>query len=345
VKYTNIIPIILLLITQNTFAQNYTLVWSDSFTNNNINTNNWFFESGTGNSGWGNNELQYYTNRADNATIINGNLAIIAKKEMYQNSDYTSARMITKNLQQFQYGKIEARIKLPQTKGVWPAFWMLGSNIDAVSWPKCGEIDILEHVNTETLIHGTIHWDNGGHVQSGSSTNCNVSNYHIYGIEWTADSIKWMLDNSVYYKYSIKNNVNNTGAFHKPFFLLLNMAVGGNWPGSPNAGSVFPDTMIVDYVNVFQKFALRNSDLQKKSDIHFYPNPVHDMLYIDVAISTENNNLICIYNTLGMLVKKTMLEKNMTTQAISITDIPNGNYFATVHKNGNCIGKHIFLKE
>jgi beta-glucanase (GH16 family) len=329
----------------NCIAQNYTLAWSDSFSSNVINTNNWQFESGTGSSGWGNNELQYYTNRAENATIINGQLAIIAKQEMYQGSDYTSARLLTKTLKEFKYGKIEARIKLPQTKGVWPAFWMLGANIDAVSWPSCGEIDILEHINTESIIHGTLHWNNNGHVQSSKSVACNVSNYHVYGIEWTTDSIKWFLDNNVYHKYSIKNNANNTGAFHQPFFLLLNMAVGGNWPGSPNASSVFPDTMLVDYVNVFQKFALDINEKNIANTINIFPNPVQDELRLEVNHQIDEEMTISIYNAMGVQMKQSVLPKNIFLHTINVNNLPTGNYYYRMQCNSRGIRKGSFVKE
>jgi beta-glucanase (GH16 family) len=333
------------LFVQHSFGQTYSLVWSDSFNTSPIKTTNWFLESGIGNSGWGNNELQYYTNRPENAIIINGNLNIIARKEMYQGKEYTSARMITKNLQQFQYGKVEARIKLPQTKGVWPAFWMLGSNIDAVSWPKCGEIDILEHVNTETVIHGTMHWDNNGHTQSGNSIACNVSNYHVYGIEWTADTIYWMLDNVVYHKYGIKNSVNNTGAFHKPFFLLLNMAVGGNWPGSPNANSVFPDTMLVDYINVYQQFPLSTTELKTKPNVLVYPNPVQQNLQIQLPQIPTIGATISIYNSLGVLVKSSLMDKNTNIQTIDVSSLANGNYYYRLASNATTVDKGMFAKQ
>src|SRR4051812_7129028 len=215
-----------------TKAQNWGLVWSDEFNGSTINSANWKFETGAG--GWGNNELENYTSRSENAKIDNGNLLIIARKESYNGSNYTSARMKTQGLQNWTYGKIEARIKLPATKGVWPAFWTLGENITQLSWPKCGEIDIMEHVNTEPKMNGTIHWDNNGHAQYGGDTACDVKKYHVYGIEWDNQTIKWTLDGKKYKDATIKNNINGTDEFHKPFFILLNMAVGGNWPGSPD---------------------------------------------------------------------------------------------------------------
>src|SRR6185312_14569394 len=136
----------------------YQLVWSDEFNGTSVDPNNWVFETGGG--GWGNKELEYY--QAANATVSNGNLVITAKKQRVGANAYTSARMKTQGLHQFTYGRIEARVKLPVVKGLWPAFWMLGSNITTVNWPNCGEIDVMEHINTDSLVYGTIHWYNNG---------------------------------------------------------------------------------------------------------------------------------------------------------------------------------------
>jgi beta-glucanase (GH16 family) len=234
------------------YSQTWNLVWSDEFTNTTIDSTKWVFETGGG--GWGNHELENYTNRSDNATISNGNLLIIGKKESYQGSSYTSARMITKGKKSFLYGKIEARIKMPIGQGTWPAFWMLGENIGdvGVGWPQCGEIDIMEHVNSDNLNHGTIHWYNNGHNSYGGPIAADLVNkYHIYAVEWDSTAINWYIDGSKYWSANIANSVNNTDAFHKPFFILLNFAIGGDWPGNPDATSQFPDTMAVDYIRVY----------------------------------------------------------------------------------------------
>ena len=232
----------------------WNLAWSDEFNGTNINTSNWKYE--TGGDGWGNNELEYYTNRSENARIENGNLVIEARKENYNGMNYTSARLKSQGLKNWTYGKVEARMKLPAGQGVWPAFWMLGENISQVSWPKCGEIDIMEHINNESAIHGTIHWDSTGnntHAQYGAaSPNIDVTQYHVYSIEWDASSIKWFVDGTQYLEANIANNINGTEEFHKPFFILFNLAVGGNWPGNPDGSTPFPAKMYVDYVRVYQ---------------------------------------------------------------------------------------------
>ncbi len=267
----------------------WNLVWADEFTNTTINTANWVFETGGG--GWGNSELENYTNRPANAIISNGNLLIIAKKESYGGSNYTSARMKTQGLQSWTYGKVEARIKIPLGKGVWPAFWMLGNSIyqAQVGWPKCGEIDIMEHVNNNPKINGTMHWDNNGHAQYGGDVDYSPTTaYHVYSVEWDTSAIKWFLDGTKYWEANIANNINSTDEFHSPFFILLNLAIGGTWPGNPDATTTFPDTMFVDYVRVYKQIATsikENSDLNTLFES--YPNPFNGTTTIHYSISKD----------------------------------------------------------
>lgn len=226
-----------------------TLVWSDEFDGTAVNTANWGYDLGGG--GWGNNEKEYY--QAANATLSNGNLVITAKKQRVKSNAYTSARLKTQGKKEFTYGRIEARIKIPLGQGLWPAFWMLGANINTVSWPACGETDIMEHINTDNIIYGTMHWDNNGHKSAGSNTIIsNPADYHIYAIEWDSTAIRWYVDGVSYFENSLSNSVNGTGAFQKPFFILLNLAVGGNWPGQTIDDSKLPASMYVDYVRVYQ---------------------------------------------------------------------------------------------
>ncbi len=226
----------------------YQLVWSDEFNGTSVNTSNWVFETGGG--GWGNNELEYY--QAANATVSNGNLVITAKKQQVGSNQYTSARMKTQGLQQFTFGRIEARIKLPIVQGLWPAFWMLGSNIPTVGWPKCGEIDIMEHINKDSLEHGTIHWYNNGNASYGGQVSTTPSQYHVYDVEWTNTAITWHVDGVQFFTANIANGINGTGCFQNPFFIILNLAVGGNWPGNTIDDSKLPASMYVDYVRVYQ---------------------------------------------------------------------------------------------
>ena len=230
-----------------TTTKTYQLVWSDEFDSTAVNTSAWNFETGGG--GWGNNEKEYY--QPNNATVENGNLVITAKKETVGSNGYTSSRMTTQGKKEFTYGKIEARIKIPVGMGLWPAFWMLGSDVNTTAWPACGETDIMEHINADSIIYGTIHWDNNGHVQDGGNTASLPSDYHVYSVEWDASSISWFID-SVRYSTSYITN-NSTEEFHLPFFILLNLAVGGNWPGQTIDDSQMPAKMYVDYVRVYQK--------------------------------------------------------------------------------------------
>ena len=228
---------------------NYKLVWSDEFAGTSIDTTNWNFQ--TGGHGWGNHEKEYY--QRENASVTKGNLVITAKKQHMQSNDYTSVRMTTKGKHDFKYGRMEARIKLPVAQGLWPAFWMLGANIDSVAWPACGETDIMEHINRDNIVYGTIHWDNNGHVQFGGKTTTTPADYHVYSVEWDSASIRWYVDGVIYKEASIFDNVNSTEEFHQPFFIILNLAVGGDWPGQAIDDKSLPAKMYVDYVRVYQQ--------------------------------------------------------------------------------------------
>jgi beta-glucanase (GH16 family) len=238
----------------------YTLAWSDEFNGTSLNLSNWVYETGTGAGGWGNNELEYYTNRTDNVSVSGGNLIITARRENYNGAGYTSGRIKTQGLKTFKYGKIEARIKLPSGQGLWPAFWMLGAEGMPIKWPECGEIDIMEHVNSDPDVVGTAHWDNNGHASWGCTTRDNywnnfsvdVTQFHVYAVEWSATAIKWYVDGTQYMECDITNGKGGTEEFQKNFFILLNLAVGGNWPGNPDNATPFPSSMYVDYVRVYQ---------------------------------------------------------------------------------------------
>lgn len=234
-------------------ADNYELVWSDEFNGNYLDTNTWNYEIGTGSWGWGNNEQQYYTDR--NIKVSNGTMKITAKREDYGGMKYTSSRITTKNKKNFKYGKIEARIKMPKFKGVWPAFWMLGANQDSVGWPKCGEIDIVEAINDENLVYGTLHWFNdpgNNNADSGSSVAvADRTEYHVYGVEWTADKLRWYVDGKVYRTMDVSND--SFSEVRKEYFVIFNMAIGGQWPGYNIDETAFPATMEVDWVRAYKK--------------------------------------------------------------------------------------------
>jgi beta-glucanase (GH16 family) len=230
----------------------FRLVWSDEFNGSGApDATKWGNEIGY----IRNNELQYYTNSTNNAVQNQGNLEITVRKEPINGFNYSSASLITKGKTQLAYGKIEAKLILPKGQGLWAAFWTLGANYDQVFWPKCGEIDILEHINNEDFIHATIHWANaaGTHVASGfQSATIDVTQWHTYSVEWTATAIKWFVDGVQIRSYTITDGINNTFAFHLPHYILLNLPIGGDWPGAPNATTVLPATMYCDYVRVYE---------------------------------------------------------------------------------------------
>ena len=225
----------------------YTLLWSDEFDGNVINTTNWNFETGNLKV---NNEKQYY--KAENAKLLDGNLVITALKEETEGQPYSSARLNTMGKVSVKYGRVEARIKMPQGKGLWPAFWLLGANVETVGWPKCGEIDIMEHVNDTDTIYGTLHWDNNGYATYGKTIVANSADYHVYAIEWDNQSIKWYMDDQYLGSADIADSINSTNEFHDPFFIILNFAVAGDFPGQTVDETKIPASMLVDYVRVYK---------------------------------------------------------------------------------------------
>jgi beta-glucanase (GH16 family) len=243
----------------------WTLSWSDDFdAGSRPDESRWVYDLGGG--GWGNQELQTYTSRADNATLRDGALVITARAERFTGSDgvardYTSARLKTKDRFAQTYGKFEARLQVPRGQGIWPAFWMMGADIDAVDWPQCGEIDIMEHIGREpATIHGTLHGPgySGAGGPSAAASNADGSPFatafHTFAVEWEPGEIRWYLDGRQY--FSRKPSDLPAGArwvFDHDFFLLLNVAVGGVWPGNPDATTTFPQEMKVDYVRVYRR--------------------------------------------------------------------------------------------
>ncbi|KAF0813852.1 Glucan endo-1,3-beta-glucosidase A1 [Andreprevotia sp. IGB-42] len=240
------------------------LVWSDEFDSGSIDTGKWEFE--VNGAGGGNNELQYYTNSSKNAFVQNGALSIKALKEQFSGPDgtrgYTSARLHTKA--SWTYGRMEAKIKLPYGQGIWPAFWMMPQDSAYGGWAASGEIDILEAINTKAAggntVYGSIHfgasWPNNQYTTVGYTPPTSIAdNYHVYAVEWEAGQIRWYVDNVL---YSTQTQWYSTGGaypapFNKPFYVILNLAVGGNWPGSPDSNTSFPQQMDVEYVRVYQK--------------------------------------------------------------------------------------------
>lgn len=262
------------LLVTNAFAQSndpkqpdrhWTLVWSDEFNDGpRVDTAKWTFD--IGGNGFGNNELEYYTDRAQNAVVQGGHLTIRALREDYTSKDgitrhYTSARLKTQQKFSQKYGRFEARIKIPYGQGLWPAFWMLGDDIEKTGWPTCGEIDIMENIGKEpAIVHGTIHGP--GYSGSGGPTapyelprgEAFANKFHIFAVEWEPNSLRFYVDSHLYITRTPSDlPPGQKWVFDHPFFLLLNVAVGGDWPGSPDTSTRFPQTMLVDYVRVYSK--------------------------------------------------------------------------------------------
>lgn len=226
------------------------LVWSDEFNYEGLpDETKWNSEEGFVR----NNELQFYTRgRIENSVVKNGNLLIIGRKERFNGGEYTSASLDTRDKFFLKYGKIEARMKLPAGQGIRSALWMLGMNMPVAGWPECGEIDIMEHVNNTMEAVGTAQWYNEKPVSSVKSIPCDVTKYHNYAVEWNKDSIRWLIDDMRYHALCIQDSVNSTHEFHKSFYILLNLSIGGDWPKDPDSTTVFPDTLHVDWIRVYR---------------------------------------------------------------------------------------------
>lgn len=242
--------------------RSWELVWSDDFSGaagTAPDNSKWSFDIGTGTNGWGNSELQYYTNRSSNIQLDGGGkLVITARSESFAGSGFTSARIKTKGKFSQAYGRFEARIKTPTGPGIWPAFWMLGANIDTKPWPQCGEIDIMEQRGQQPAItHGTLHgpgYSGGNSIGKGYAlTNGRFdTDYYIYAVEWGENYIDFFVNDFLYQRLT-PENVTGQWVYDQPFFLLLNVAVGGNFVGFPTTGTPFPQSMFVDYVKVYKQ--------------------------------------------------------------------------------------------
>ena len=246
----------------------YVLAWSDEFnakTGSLPDPKKWTYD--IGGSGWGNHELEYYTNRPENARIEHGHLVITAQREDFAAPDgakflYTSTRLKTQGLFAQAYGRFEARIKIPRGQGIWPAFWMLGEDITTNGWPKCGEIDIMENIGREPATnHGSLHGPSSAHPTSDLTKTTSLAEgkkladkFHLYAVEWEPTAVRFYLDDHLYATFAAADwPAGGTWVFDHPFFIILNVAVGGDWPGSPDSTSRFPQKMLVDYVRVYKR--------------------------------------------------------------------------------------------
>jgi beta-glucanase (GH16 family) len=271
----------------------YSLVWADEFDVAGLpNAAKWGYD--VGGTGWGNNELQYYTSaRTQNALVEGGNLVISLLKEAYQGKSYTSARLVSKNKGDWMYGRIEVKAKLPKGKGTWPAIWMLPTTWDLGNggWPDNGEIDIMEHVGYDQgRVYGTIHtslYNGAAGTQKGGNTflsDCSTA-FHVYAIEWDETKILFYIDQTKIFTYYNNNSGWQSWPYYRKFHLILNIAFGGNWGGAKGIDeSVLPQKMYIDYVRVYQKTAtaISTQDEALQSAINVYPNPARDSFSVNL---------------------------------------------------------------
>ncbi len=305
----------------------WSLVWQDEFENSI--SDSWTFEEGVGNYGWGNNEQQYY--RANNASVVNGMLQIQARAESYGGASYTSARLKTQGIKSFKYGKIEARISMPSFAGVWPAFWMLGENITSVGWPACGEIDIMEHVNTENTTYGTCHWYSDAYASYSGNTWASVTDFHVYSIEWDEEYIRWFVDDTKYHEIYIADGTGGTEEFHNNFFIILNMAIGGEWPGYNIDNSAMPANMLVDYVRVYKDSDSDSSDNTETGVSGlggtYYLQNRKSGLVMDVYYGGTDDGVNILQYTNG----------GTTNQQFNLVEVSSGVYYMTNVNSGKAV--------
>lgn len=307
----------------NAATGDWQMVWNDEFNGSagsGVDTAKWTYEIGGG--GWGNGELEYYTNRTENVYLeqdsnnaANRYLVIKAIKEAYSGSQYTSGRIKTQDKFNFKYGKVEMRAKLPYGQGIWPAFWMLGDNISSVSWPDCGEVDIMEYVGqTPTKVYGTIHgpgYNGAGGLGAWHEYPAGFSDsFHTYAIEWEPNVIRWYFDGQLFQTRTIDDLNGRQWVFDHNFFLLLNCAVGGAWPGSPDASTVFPQKYCIDYVRVYQR----------EGGVYPPATPRN----IATLKSVSNNQFVCADNYNNMLLSANRPAAS-TWEMFEQKDLGNGN--------------------
>lgn len=299
-------------------AQEWELVWEDTFEADSLDLDKWSYQYGTGTSeglvGWGNNELQFYTDREENIYLEDGKLHIRAKEESHGNRDYTSARIRSINQGDWVYGKFEARAKLPKGQGLWPAIWMMPTESVYGGWPRSGEIDIMELVGHEpATVHGTVHygpaWPNN--LERGGSYTLDEGTFndgfHTFTIIWEPNRIRWFVDDQLYVLVTPNHLAPHNWPFDQKFHFIVNVAVGGNWPGNPDATTEFPQEMIVDYVRVYQDPELVTSSEQTDNpgayQLHQnYPNPFNPTTQISFDLPQSSNVRVEVYDIMGRQV-------------------------------------------
>lgn len=364
IKITRFLFLILFisLYVDHSLAQEYELVWSDEFDGTALDGTKWSYQHGNGQevglSGWGNNELEYYLE--ENAVVDSGYLTIIAKKENYQSYQYTSARIRTINKGDWKYGKIEMRAKMPYGKGIWPAFWMMPTDNVYGGWASSGEIDIMEYLGHQTnIVHGTIHY--GGSWPNNTSSGGSYTlpsggfndDFHVFTLEWEEGKIQWLVDGEV---YSTKTSwYSSAHAFPAPFdqrfHIILNLAVGGNWPGNPDATTQFPQEYVLDYIRVYQKPTTGVDDKKVQAPVSFlldqnYPNPFNSQTIIKYEISKQSYVKLFVTDVLGrqmkVLIDETQ-EAGVHSFSFDAADLSSGSYIYTLSVDNKITSRKLIL--
>jgi len=332
---------------------NWGKVCADEFNGNDVDGNSWQ-KINKGNNP--NNELQFYTPRAQNIEVSNGTLKLIARKESYSSGgvqrNYTSGKIDSQNKLTFKYGKFEARMKLPRGKGTWPAFWMLGQNISSAGWPKCGEIDVMEHAQDLNNLGAAIHTQAYNHTIGTQKTGTyQISDYdtgfHIYGVEWSAEKLSFKVDGNAYFTIT-KAQLGSTEAqwpFDQPFFLILNHAVGGAWGGTPD-DSLYPHTTEVDWVRVCQDVSLSTFDESVndlESSITLYPNPSSDVVTVNFLRSSLHDLSMKLLDSNGKVLQK--INKVSPSETLRLQSYSTGTYFLIVTQENQIIKTFKILRK
>ncbi len=346
-------------------AQNWELVWSDEFDGDSLNTDYWEYQIGTGTSegltNWGNNERQYYTDREENVYVKEGKLHIRAQEENFGNRNYTSARIRTKGRKDFLYGRFEIRAKMPIGQGIWPAIWMMPTDNVYGGWAASGEIDIMEYLGHEPhRVHGTLHyggaWPNN--VYSGRHYDLTSGrfsdDFYTFAIEWEYGEMRWFVDDVL---YQTRNYWYTTGhrfpaPFDEKFHFIMNVAVGGNWPGNPDHTTEFPQEMVVEYLRVYEEAEPTSVDddllvLPASIKLHQnYPNPFNPTTNITFTLPESAHVKLGVYNMLGQRVAVLTdhyLASGSHEVTLDATHLSSGIYIYKLYAEGSVITRTLSL--
>lgn len=332
----------------NLFPQDWQLVWSDEFDGETLNLDKWEYMLGNGTdyglpAGWGNNELEWY--RSENVACENGILRITAKKENYNGADYTSGRIRTKDKGDWTYGRFEFRIKMPVGQGIWPAIWLMPTDNVYGGWAASGEVDIIEYLGHEpATVHGTLHY--GGQWPNNTSrgkaytlaSGTFAEDFHTYAIEWEEGMFRWYVDGHLYQSQTswYSANGNFPAPFDKRFHLILNLAVGGNWPGSPDSSTQFPQTLEIDYVRVYENRIptgfneYKNEVSSSYALFSNYPNPFNPTTQISFQLPKREYVRLSIVDINGKEIKEvinTERHAGLNSVSVNLDGHAGGMYF------------------